>query len=161
MLFRSSYSNEADKWETYFGHRAGEKVDIALIKQCYGKNVCLVKTQKQSWLSSEQIKGAVEDERLKVNLEKEVNENTIELQGNAYLENENSFSQTVYLIIQDSETGERETFPISQFAYEKSNGDDDKISAIDCSVEKPDFYTEDDMLILIVEQNGKLYSKKL
>lgn len=157
----SSDSNEADKWETYFGHRAGEEVDIALIKQCYGKNVCLVKTKKQSWLSSEQINGAAEDERLKVNLEKEVNENTIELHGNAYLENENSFSQTVYLIIQDSETGERETFPISQFAYEKSNGDDDKISAIDCSVEKPDFYTEDDMLILIVEQNGKLYSKKL
>lgn len=156
-----SDTEDIEKWKEYFGHRVGAKVDIGLVKQCYGKNVCLVKTQKEKWLSEDRIESAVENDKFIVDVEKEIKKKSIGLSGKAYLKGGNSFSQTMYLTIIDSETKETEVYPVFQFEDVKSKHRDDKISMIDFTVEKPDFYSEDDEFVLIVEENGKLYSKNI
>lgn len=154
--------NNADtaKWKKYFEDRIGKKVKVTLVKSYFNNNIYKVHTKSlEKTINPEQ---ASESDEVIENLESVVKKGKISLKGSVYLKTTTGFSQNVYMQVVDNETGKSSLYSMVQKCDgSKIYGDEGYFSKIDTKIKLPKSYNEGDVINIVIENNGKFYTKRI
>lgn len=153
-------ANEA-AWETFFSEHAGKQVQLTQIKSFLNRKIFRV--------SSKSLEDIVEipdnissTNNIKADIECDVSDNQMTIDGTAYLAGESGFGQNTYIQIIDKETGEYALYDTLAVCDEtKEYGDEGYFAQITANFSVPEFYSEYDTVYLILEQEGMYYRRQL
>ena len=153
-------NQEIEQWEEYFSRRSGKKVKLVQVQSSHWKKIYSIMTEGNHFEDirvSESVSNLVNED-----LETIIKEMELSIRGNVYIEGKNEFGQRVFLQIRDSETDKISEYALLQIEdKEMLEKDVGYYSKIDQIIQLPSWYSNNDEVILIVENDGEYYTKKM
>lgn len=156
-LVMDENNKDLNYWKTYFDEHTGEECRMVESMTGLGKKVYRVFTE--SYYQSLCLPNEYEDAtQLVSNVRKDLKNQKIYIEGDVYLNHTSGFQQEMYLQIADKESGEQKVYLLTKKTdLTKKKTDSGYYSYIKQSIKMPIFFTEDDEVSIIVEQDNKYY----
>lgn len=144
-------------WQTYVSEHCGKDVEMPLVKHYFGKKLYRVRSKSLEDTIHLPLMETGEQDIIS-DLETTVVGDRLQISGSAFLQGESGFRQNTYIRIVDKESGESVFYDTLAFCNsEKKYGEEGYFSNITCDIELPEFYSKDDSIELVIEQDGKYY----
>lgn len=152
---------DIEQWKKYFQERSGKKIELNLVKKCHTKNIYLIQYAKENILKQLKKENEVDGQFCDIQIDLDYKKNNrVKIDGSAYIEGSDAFPQVVYLQIEDDVSGKIQQYVLTQQINEMKENEG-KYSKIDETIELPDFYSNNDSILLIVQDGDKWAMKEI
>lgn len=160
LVMQENDTNQS-AWATYFSEHSGKEASLTLVKKYMNKNIYRVYSKSLEEVVD--LSNVSDGQGRAVNqLEYQISDNHLTLSGSAYLKGQTGFSQNSFVQIIDAQTGDYELYhTLQECDMDKEEEEEGYFADLSADIELPEFYDQDDIIHVIIEQDQKMYELKL